>query len=120
MHVILKNAISTMNYLLLLQATKRESFPECVVNELSMYIDGLNDLLQRDEPECKELKKEIREVVKEELMEGTYFERSSAEEVASDVCAFYEENYADKYPSEVWYSEVIYEAYLEREEQLDL
>lgn len=120
MHSILRNAVSTMNYLLLLQATKRENFPECVVDELNLYIEGLNDLLKSNETGIDQLKNEIRDIIKEELFQGTYLDQSSPEEVKNDILTFYENNYAEQYPSALWYADIIDEVVAEKEIQMDL
>lgn len=120
MHSVLKNAISTMNYLLLLQATKRENFPECVIDELKFYIEGLNDLLVSKEKGINSLKNEIKEIIKEELNDGTYLDHSSALEVKNDILTFYENNYAEQYPSALWYAELIDEVVAEREKDFEL
>ena len=104
-----------MNYLLLLQATKRENFPECVIDELNQYIEGLNDLLVSKEKGIEQLRSEIKEVIKEELREGAYLDHSSAQAVKNDILTFYENNYADQYPSALWYAELIDEVVEEKE-----
>ena len=120
MHSILRNAISTMNYLLLLQATQRENFPECVIDEVKLYIEGLNDLLISRETSVDSLKNEVREIVKEELFQGVYLDQSSAQEVKNNILTFYENNYAEQYPSALWYADIIDEVVAEKEIQMDL
>ena len=117
MHSVLKNAVSTLNYLLLQQSTERLSLPECVIDEISLYIDGLNDLLFQNEtePSLQSLTDEIKEIVKKEIEDGVYLDETP-DNVKEAIRKFYE-NYSnsDKNPSLYFYNSIIDEVAIERE-----
>lgn len=106
MHMVLRNAISTMNYLMLLQSTGKEEFPECVIDELKLYTDGLNDLFSRDDNKLMGLKEEIKDIVKEELYEGTYLDVGTPM-VKEQIDGFYKENNFEEDPSLQWYFNIL-------------
>lgn len=116
MHKVLENAVSTMNYLLLLHATREIKLPECVVDELGMYVDGLNDLISSvnstddRSPVNEELEKDIKAIVVKELSHGTYFKKSQCSDVKRDIELFYEENDLETDPSLLWYQNAVNDA----------
>lgn len=117
MHSVLRNAVSTLNYLLLQQSTEKLSLPECVIDEISLYIDGLNDLLLQNEtePSLQSLTDEIKEIIKKEIEEGLYLDENP-DKVKEAIWKFYENcSNSEKNPSLYFYNDIIDEVAIERE-----
>lgn len=117
MHSVLRNAVSTLNYLLLQQSTEKLSLPECVIDEISLYIDGLNDLLLQNEtePSLQSLTDEIKEIIRKEIEEGLYLDENP-DKVKEAIWKFYENcSNSEKNPSLYFYNDIIDEVAIERE-----
>lgn len=128
MHVVLENAVSTLNYLLLLQATGEIDFPECVVDELGVYLDGMNQFIKDvNDPNIRgsrkvteELEQDIHHIVVKELSEGTYFQKQTPDEVQQSLENFYNDNDFETDPSLMWYKNAVDDAYANYEAMLDV
>ena len=120
MHSVLRNAVSTLNFLLLQQSTDRLSLPECVIDEISLYIDGLDDLLLQKETSLslQPLADEIKDIIKKELEEGLYLDESP-NNVKAAIQTFYRQNCGEYYksPSLNLYNSIVDEVVSEREQE---